>query len=48
MPHSAIAPGPRGEPQSLAAKYQETGGVTGYKLLMNAGLIAIDYQNRGV
>src|SRR5829696_1579044 len=37
----------RFEPQSLAAKYQEAGGVVAYKGLLNAGLVAIDYQNRG-
>jgi peptide/nickel transport system substrate-binding protein len=37
----------RFEPQSLAAKYQETGGVVAYKGLMNAGLTAVDYQNQG-
>jgi peptide/nickel transport system substrate-binding protein len=37
----------RFEPQSLAAKYQESGGVTAYKGVMNAGLVAVDYQNRG-
>ena len=37
----------RFEPQSLATKYQESGGVTAYKGLVNAGLVAVDYQNRG-